>query len=231
MPLHICKYCGSEFQSRDRERKYCSVKCSNNALLRYKPVLCKNCNKSFYPRNKQEFCSKKCYFSHCVSSGKRRKLKKKVCKQCRKTFQPRKASQKFCSKACVDDNKRANHLYVCEHCGKTFRPSKASQRFCNHFCSARALGEKTKGAKSPVWTGGRGSYRGPNWKKQRARARKRDNYTCQHCGITKKQLDQPPDIHHIIPYRSFNDDWKSANQLRNLISLCPSCHAKVEMNT
>ena len=49
--------------------------------------------------------------------------------------------------------------------------------------------------------------------------RERDNFTCQLCGKKNHILD----IHHIIPYRITQN-----NNPKNLISLCKSCHAKID---
>ena len=50
---------------------------------------------------------------------------------------------------------------------------------------------------------------------------KRDNFTCQFCGISMTELKIPFHVHHIIPFlTSFNNDES------NLITLCPSCHRK-----
>ena len=35
------------------------------------------------------------------------------------------------------------------------------------------------------------------------------------------------DVHHIIKFYKF-DDFREANKLENLISLCPNCHKVVE---
>jgi 5-methylcytosine-specific restriction endonuclease McrA len=59
-------------------------------------------------------------------------------------------------------------------------------------------------------------------------ARKRDNFTCQRCGITTEETGKSLDVHHIKPYREFNGDHKSAHHLDNLITLCNSCHQIVE---
>jgi hypothetical protein len=56
------------------------------------------------------------------------------------------------------------------------------------------------------------------WKKLAQEIRKRDNFTCQLCG--KKGAT---DVHHIIPRRI-----KIDNSPDNLITLCRSCHGKVE---
>ena len=77
--------------------------------------------------------------------------------------------------------------------------------------------------------------RGPNWSQQRDRARARDGYRCQHCGATERPGRQH-DVHHLRPFHSFgqvpnhSDSYLSANELDNLVTLCPSCHRRVELN-
>jgi len=56
------------------------------------------------------------------------------------------------------------------------------------------------------------------WKKLRSKVKFRDKYLCQRCG-TGKNLT----IHHIVPIK---DGGK--NEMRNLITLCLSCHNIVE---
>ena len=88
------------------------------------------------------------------------------------------------------------------------------------------------GENSPSWKGGTIEYYGPNWRKQRRAARKRDGYKCRVCN--KKQKGRALDVHHIKPFRDFgyvpgkNDNYREANRLTNLISLCKSCHKNVE---
>lgn len=75
---------------------------------------------------------------------------------------------------------------------------------------------------------------GPNWEAQRDAARARDNFRCQQCN-TAGQRDGPQHhVHHLRPFREFgyvrgeNDNYRLANELDNLITLCPSCHRTVE---
>ena len=85
-----------------------------------------------------------------------------------------------------------------------------------------------KGKLSPGWQGGISklpySFEFNNELKESIR--KRDNYTCQNCGMTEKQLQgyhKKHDIHHI--------DYNKKNYKKsNLISLCKSCNAKVNFN-
>jgi DEAD/DEAH box helicase domain-containing protein len=85
---------------------------------------------------------------------------------------------------------------------------------------------------------------GPNWEQQRRAARTRDGYRCRQCG---KPEALPPvegssaagegrqhDVHHIIPFRSFgyvpgvNENYRQANDLDNLLTLCRECHTRIE---
>lgn len=74
-------------------------------------------------------------------------------------------------------------------------------------------------------------YYGKYWNNISKRIRKRDNYTCKSCGITQneylQQFDRKLDVHHIVPLREF-DKLREANKDDNLITLCVSCHRKVE---
>ncbi len=82
--------------------------------------------------------------------------------------------------------------------------------------------EKLKNQK--LWTSSPNEY-GPNWNHQRIAALKRDLYSCQNCG--KPDQDQHLHVHHKIPFRQF-EDHLMANDLQNLITLCPECHKKAE---
>jgi DEAD/DEAH box helicase domain-containing protein len=54
----------------------------------------------------------------------------------------------------------------------------------------------------------------------------RDQYRCSLCGIAENT--KPHHIHHKIPFRLFSDP-NIANDLNNLVTLCPNCHRLVEM--
>lgn len=79
---------------------------------------------------------------------------------------------------------------------------------CNFYIDGRS---KEKGYANRLY--------GDDWFKIRELVLYRDNYSCRRCGKKQKLLH----IHHIIPYlKSFD------NSLNNLITLCPSCHRRVE---
>lgn len=76
-----------------------------------------------------------------------------------------------------------------------------------------------------LWTAAPINY-GPNWDTQRGAARQRDNFVCANCGRPEGAL--PHHVHHKIPFRQF-PSYLLANQLDNLVTLCPSCHRQAEM--
>jgi DEAD/DEAH box helicase domain-containing protein len=77
--------------------------------------------------------------------------------------------------------------------------------------------------------------RGPNWDAQRNLARDRDAHRCRHCGAPERP-NRTHDVHHIEPFRTFgyvrgkNEAYLEANRLENLVTLCPSCHSRVEVD-
>ncbi len=74
---------------------------------------------------------------------------------------------------------------------------------------------------------------GPNWHEQRNKTRKRDQYRCTHCGKPEAP-DHQHDVHHLTPFREFgyvpdfNQNYKEANRLDNLVTVCKACHRAIE---
>jgi DEAD/DEAH box helicase domain-containing protein len=84
-----------------------------------------------------------------------------------------------------------------------------------------------------AWTNDPNDY-GPGWGKVRERVRARDGFKCQVCGTP--ETTRQHDVHHKTPFRAFvragtpDHAQKEANRLENLVTLCHSCHKKVEAN-
>jgi len=74
---------------------------------------------------------------------------------------------------------------------------------------------------------------GPNWMKQRDAARARDGYCCTECGRPEAPTVQHH-VHHVVPFRKFgyrrgeNEAYLQANALENLVTVCPTCHRRIE---
>ena len=148
-----------------------------------------------------------------------------------------KDTRRFCSDECHTEwrkeaySGKSNHNYkediesTCEWCEETYTASaykEGSTRFCSQECMIEWRSHEYSGEDHPRWKDNDDYYRGPNWYRQREKARDRDGNECQNCG-SGDQLH----VHHIIPFKSF-DDYREANKLQNLITLCASCHHQVE---
>lgn len=61
--------------------------------------------------------------------------------------------------------------------------------------------------------------RDPRWQQMRLRVFLRDQWTCQQCGSTTKELQ----VHHTR-YEWGKNPWESP--LSSLVTLCVTCHRK-----
>lgn len=224
----ICPTCGVEFgldmKPIDVSRvTFCSVTCWK--LSRSEERICPVCKQTFTSNKSRSkmYCSREC-------SSKDRSVKEtRKCPGCGVEFSCRKKSRQiYCSNVCADTHRKPRpKLQVvnskCHWCGSYFEsyPSE-NKKFCSRECY-EACRPKTG---SITRTNKR---RGKNWSRQSRLALERDGYKCQICfkklGVRKWDYG----IHHIKPFRLFNGDYETANQLSNLISLCSHCHAMVEL--
>jgi len=118
---------------------------------------------------------------------------------------------------------RTNKKAFCIDCGNEI----LSHAPCLHkrcwTCRNKYVGNLMRGEKNRNWRGGRyQTLRGYNQdfnKELKLKIKKRDNHTCQECGIKENQSVRKLDIHHI-------DYNKRNNKFNNLITLCRSCHTQ-----
>lgn len=71
------------------------------------------------------------------------------------------------------------------------------------------------------------NYYGPEWPSIRESVRFRDQYRCRNCGAHEDGKSHH--VHHLVPFKTFLS-VQDANQLTNLITLCPTCHRVAEVN-
>jgi len=130
----------------------------------------------------------------------------------------------------------------CAACGSDIEryPSRVEdgkKYLCSDECKADYYSDKYSGENSWHWKGGGIHYYGPNWAEQRRKAILRDQARCQGCGIAESEnverYGRMITAHHIQPFRSYrrNDggyNYKKANKLENLTTLCDSCHHRWE---
>jgi len=104
---------------------------------------------------------------------------------------------------------------------------KSDKVFCDTKCKNEWQRENFIGKSNPKWRGGWEKYYGVDWDKQKNLTRKRDDYSCKICGVTENE--KAHDVHHVHPFRKFGfENYKIANDLSNLVTLCSKCHSSVE---
>lgn len=247
MPTRICPQCGKEFYNPSTKVICCSTKCSYAKRNTAETRICKQCGSSFQVRKNshKQYCSVGCRGASVKSPEKNIT---KCCKLCGKEFQSwAYRNQIYCSLKCKNivsarqpkPAKRAKRKIanlICEWCRKPYivhqsqNTGERKSRFCSVECRGKSFSATHRGINHPNWRGG-GKYpsRGRNWSAQRRKALERDNHSCQVCGLKlNKNNRRIIDVHHIKPYRQFNGDYIAANNLLNLITLCRSCHKRVE---
>lgn len=91
-------------------------------------------------------------------------------------------------------------------------------------CRNRTSGRNSPtGRDHPNWRGGAAYYRGPKWRLIRDQVRDRDGWACRDCG--RPRCEGKLDVHHVVPAGEW-DRPGSANDLANLVTLCPGCHRR-----
>ncbi len=138
------------------------------------------------------------------SKLKQKNIKCEICKNSFWYYPSLHKKRKYCSNKC----------YGISRIGNT-----------DGFTTEKSIGNRNgfkKGNKPWNYLDGRSKTASParygdDWEAIRYLVYLRDKFTCQHCGIKGIGLH----IHHKIPFLQTFD-----NSLKNLITLCPSCHRK-----
>lgn len=218
-----CRHCGEEFVAKDKRLK----------------------------EGKRNFCSRDCYMTFRSNElvGEDHPAYKRGVVECaycgdeisRRPYRIDNVENVFCDNGCqgkwVSENvtgkdhpKWSKVKKSCEICGDTFwaYKSHAERRTCcSNECKNVWQSRNFSRDNHPRWKGGPIKYRGYDFLAIKEKVLKRDQHRCQVCRATVADLGQEPDVHHIKPYREFEDSEK-ANDMNNLISLCRSCHNKWE---
>jgi len=250
--IYTCPQCGITFtgDGKHKTRKYCSHACRNEARKRRITLTCKHCGLSFevWPSQRGRlYCSKECHLGAGWVPTDETKHAIFICNWCGSAFEAWTYRQpRFCSAQCRSEfgarqpkpNARKPEMHitkVCAHCGKEYETTTHQvrlhgSRFCSRECTWAMMSIERRGEGNPMWNGGTldPSAYGPNWNRQSRKAKQRDKHTCQACGYVSGG-DVILDTHHIIPLREFDGNWKLANRLCNLITLCRYCHRGVEL--
>jgi len=234
---HTCDECGRELSDASGLKRHIRLKHPDQ--LDYP---CPTCDSAFPTERGLKL-------HHTRSHDERLGMEESVCENCGDTFEYDPTQRKdplFCEDTCRDayqtgenhPNYQGGKVPVeCEWCGdvELFNPNKAEdRRFCNGPCYAKWRSHNLTGEDNPYWNGGKVYYYGPNWKRQRRKARKRDQYKCQVCGKDERDLGQIPSTHHKVKIRHFKarydaPEWyERGNRLGNLVLLCEEHHREWE---
>lgn len=238
----VCEMCGTPYVRTEKhaarsESKYCSNACQRKAKRTRVLCVCSRCGKEFMRKPSQVAKSKDLYCSRACKNDVCSKVEVS-CVTCGKPdlrwpSQTNESETHYCSSRC-----RQNiDILTCEWCGTHFERhsySVGERSFCSRSCVGKWRSVTFSGENSPAWKGGWSSYYGPDWNSQSRKARKRDGYACRVCGLKQEDHYRALDVHHIVPFRAFgyiygeNESDKLANDLSNLITVCPSCHGKLD---
>lgn len=235
-----CQNCGNEYSTYyDSKLKFCCRECQKEFTAKSHERACQQCGQPYIasPASAGKFCSHFCY-GESLKGQKPNNYNRaeKTCELCGKVFfvsQYRADAAKFCSTKCHDQARLDRVMINCDGCGLPFEAIKSQShlRTCSRECHSRIM----SGPNCNLWNGGqRQHYYGPDWRSQRAACRARDNHTCRICSKKHQKGKRLFDVHHVRPFRSFgykagqNENYRQANDLPNLITVCLSCHMKIE---
>lgn len=156
---------------------------------------------------------------------------KRVCEWCGENFRGRWGNpSNYCSPECFGMSCRKRTTFDCDYCGTTTtrKTSRCQGEFL--FCSTECCHKYRRDFDDwYTWEGSPTSYRGPTWRNQREAALERDGHQCRVCGTAENPSERGLSVHHIIPFRDFGvENHEEANQLENLMTVCDSCHNKIE---
>jgi len=198
---------------------------------------CINCGKIFYKKPsdskrywlKKKYCCIKCSGTLFNKTGRN-----DICAVCGNKLwiipykdKCSKTGKHFCSRECANKlvGKLKTGYHHTEETKQKIREARAKQIISKESYIKR--GKKFSGKNHWNWKGGISNNPevtyGNDWHSIRIKIYKRDNYICQKCGIkcSGKMGKNLIQCHHKQPWREGKN-----NNMKNLITLCLSCHIK-----
>jgi len=254
MDEFTCPTCGRMFDSR----RGLGVHHSTGHDERLPNRECSECGAEFFKEYEQKYCSDECREeavsfegeSHPNYSGAKESTECEIC-ETEFEYYPSEKEGLYCSE-CVEnaewrhrpDIEQENHprwvggqsTVSCDVCGSTVERYPSGMEgevvLCSRECQSEWLSEAFTGDGHPNWEGGGNEAYGAGWAATREAALERDGYTCVLCGTDADDLGRNPDVHHIVPVRTYveagSHDKTEAHELDNVVTLCPGCHRRSE---
>jgi 5-methylcytosine-specific restriction endonuclease McrA len=224
--FHECPECGEELSTESGLKTHYGHM-HDGSLVEMES--CEWCGEEFRtrPSRRGTFCSFECRGEYRAENGFDARSRRSTieCETCGDAFtvpqNDAESGRSYCSRRCyLKDSER--EWRGCEWCGDEYR-GYDDERFCSLSCYGQWYSENLSGEDHPNWKGGAERYYGPSWQSQRQKALDRDGGECQVCGSGDVH------VHHIRPFRKFGvKNHAEANQLNNLICLCPRHHGQWE---
>ena len=224
-----CDYCGKEievnkYRYNNTKNHYCSYECAN----KHRSVIYIGENSPSWKGGSITFncdyCGKEC--SDKVSHYS--KSKNHFCSQdCKNKWQSENRTGENSS------NWQGGKITVsCSYCGKEIEVNKYEyNNYKNHFCSqeckAKWQSENVKGENHPNYDPTKTQEereqerKYPEYNDWRKEVYKRDNYTCQCCGVVGNGHNL--NAHHIYGYTEYKD---LGTDINNGVTLCEDCHKR-----
>ena len=242
---------GDYIESKGAKRKHKCAHCDSDVLGKSKN------RKRNGEAADHIFCNRQCYDAFRSESRNKPKGECLNCGVAITNKTTRNLNPKYCSNTCRLEHKKSKDRH-CISCGVWFSSLKwntsagrlvadNTRKTCSKECYIASIknnedrrekiSKAFSGSNHPNWQGGssyldNSGFRGANWKMIRIKVLKRDNYKCVSCGISSddhiKKYGCELNINHIIPFHQFGGMTELANKLRNLESLCKSCHTKAD---
>ena len=200
--------------------------------------ICKTCGKEIASSNKS-YCSKVCKTARVLWR----------CAECDKVEQlrPCHAHKKYCSKKCMGraykritgaqtSQWRGGKLeVVCQECGAEMhiKPSEVrnGRKYCSKSCAGKVQSRRQRGENNPAWKGGLSQTRdkefaSPEYKEWKAFILKRDDYSCNRCGLRSGNGNG-----YIVLHAHHVKSWINHPEIRfdpdNGMTLCQECHIDI----
>lgn len=173
------------------------------------------------------------YRNTSYRQGNEIKWGRKDCNYCGEEFKPTShKEQKFCSEECFGKAKDSKKEVKCNGCGdsierKENEVKKKNNLYCCRSCYYKDKKSKYIGENNPNWRGGSSFEEYPEEfnSQLKQEVRERDNHTCQMCGmpepIVEDVFNRVLEVHHL-------DENKDNCEIDNLISVCRSCHGRLQ---
>lgn len=180
--------------------------------------ICLHCNQSYLGTKISKYCGYSC------AKEARKKRVTLVCQECSKEFERQEWNKdaRYCSYACKTKSQSSAIIeIICDYCHKSFNRkehliSRRKHNFCSKDCSNKFntgsnhyeykehLHDKSLKLALKQWS---------------LQIKKRDNFICQICGETNKELLEA----HHIKHRNTNPELQF--EYDNGITLCLKCHS------